>query len=239
MVFLSALFAVALAQEHFDVASIKFHKEPIEFSADPAIRGRRVVATASTLHDLITYAYGVRYDQITGGPSWAGSEHYDLAATAEGDGTLSPAQARTMVRNLLAERFQLKVHRETFDGPVYTLTVGKNGPKFKQAPPDREGGNVVGGDARGLHMDAPKGTMADLVKQLSVTAGRPVVDRTGLAGRYTFTLDWFPANRIAPPELDAPTMFDAVQNQLGLKLESTTGPRERLVIDGAVRPSAN
>ena len=88
-------------------------------------------------------------------------------------------------------------------------------------------------------MDAPKGTMADLVKQLSVTAGRPVVDRTGLAGRYTFTLDWFPANRIAPPELDAPTMFDAVQNQLGLKLESTTGPRERLVIDGAVRPSAN
>ena len=231
--------SMAPAQE-FDVSSIKPHREPVTLSSDPAIRGRRVMGTACTLLDLITYAHNVRYDQITGGPPWAGTDHYDLAAVAEPtESALTIDQARQMVQALLAERFQLRVRREKYEGPIYALVVGKSGPKFKEALPDQAGRNLVRGDNKGLHMEAPTSTMADLVRQLSHTAGRPVVDRTSLSARYTFTLDWYPADRIAPPELDTPTMFEAVQRQLGLKLEPTTGPRERLVIEHAEKPSAN
>jgi len=81
--------------------------------------------------------------------------------------------------------------------------------------------------------------MAQLARQLSVTAGRPVMDRTGLSGYYAYTLDWFPADRAAPPDLDAPDMFQAVREQLGLRLEAGRAPVEKLVIDRAERPSEN
>lgn len=224
----------------FEVASLKLHPGDITFSSDPSIRGRRVSATASTLLDLITYAYGMRYDQVTSAPAWAASDHYDLdAKAADGEGILTTSQSRLMVQALLADRFQLKVRRETREAPVYALVIGKNGPKLKATPPDATGGWSVRGTAKGLHMEATKGTMEQLARQLSHTAGRPVVDKTGLAGYYVYTLDWFPANLIAPADLDAPSMFDALQEQLGLKLESTRGPVERLVIDQAGKPSQN
>jgi uncharacterized protein (TIGR03435 family) len=82
-------------------------------------------------------------------------------------------------------------------------------------------------------MKTTKGTMAQLAGQLSYTAERPVVDRTGLQGYYAFTLDWFPVNRTIPPDLDIPDMFQAVQQQLGLKLEPARAPSEKLVVDHA------
>lgn len=223
----------------FDTASIKPHKGEVTFSADPSPRGRRVTATASTLLDMMTYAYGVRYDQISGAPPWAGSEHYDVEAASEGEGALTASQAKEMTRSLLAERFQLKIHRETLEVPVYALVVAKGGPKFKPAAADATGSIRVTGGEKGNHLEATKATMVRLAGQLSFTAGRPVEDRTGLAGYYAFTLDWFPANRIPPPDLDAPSMFAAVQEQLGLRLEQARGQVEKLVIDGAERPSAN
>ncbi|MBS1858854.1 MAG: TIGR03435 family protein [Acidobacteria bacterium] len=245
----SALFAFALlsavpalrAQDRlsFDTASIKLHKGEVTFSADPSPRGRRVTATASTLLDMVTYAYGVRYDQISGAPPWAGSEHYDVEAASEGEGALTASQAKEMTRSLLAERFQLKIHRETLEVPVYALVVARGGPKLKPAAPDATGGNFVRSGEKGLHMEATRGTMDQLVRQLSYTAGRVVENRTGLAGYYAYTLDWFPANQIPPPDLDAPSMFAAVQEQLGLRLEQARGQVEKLVIDRAERPSAN
>jgi uncharacterized protein (TIGR03435 family) len=236
--------AVAVAQSpaqrlSFEVASIKQHPGEITFSSDPSIRGRKVSATASTLLDLITYAYGMRYDQVTGGQDWASSDHYDLDAKADGEGILTASQSRLMVQALLADRFQLKVRRETQEAPVYALVIGKNGPKLKAVAPDATGGGSVRGTAKGLHMETTKGTMEQLALQLSNTAGRPVVDKTGLAGYYVYTLDWYPANLIAPADLDTPSMFDALQEQLGLKLESTRGPVEKLVIDHAGRLSQN
>jgi uncharacterized protein (TIGR03435 family) len=224
----------------FDVASVKLHKGEVTFSQDPTPRGRRVIATASTLLDLVTYAYGMRYDQISGGPSWAGADHYDIEAKAEGEGSpLTAAQSREMVQKLLSDRFQLKVHRETVEAPVFALVVGKNGPKLKPIPADATGGGFVRATGKGLHMEAKKGTMEQLARQLSATAGRPVIDRTGLAGYYAYTLDWFPANRVPPPDLDAPSMFAALPEQLGLRLESTKGPIEKLVIDHVEKPSEN
>jgi uncharacterized protein (TIGR03435 family) len=225
----------------FEVASIKPHGGVITFSMDPQIRGRRVVGTASTLFDLITTAYGIRYDQIAGAPGWAETEHYDLEAKAEdGDRPLTRPELRQMLQNLLADRFQLKIHRETRDVPVYALVVGKNGPKLKAAAADATGGSSVRGKPTGvLHMETAKGTLAGLASQLSGTAGRPVLDKTGLAGYYAYTLDWFPANRPMPPDLDVPDMFQALQDQLGLRLESTKGPVEKIVIDHAEKPSGN
>jgi uncharacterized protein (TIGR03435 family) len=235
-----ATLSTAFAQvPAFDVASIKLHKGEVTFSSDPSPRGRRVTATASTLLDMITYAYGMRYDQISGGPNWAGTAHYDLEARSEGEGALTTVQSRQMVQSLLADRFQLKVRRETQEVPIYVLVVGKNGPKFKESAPDAANGNHVRGNDKGLHMEATKGTMASLVNQLSHTAGRPVLDGTGLTGTYAYTLDWFPANRVPPTDLYAPSMFDALQEQLGLKLESSKGPQERLVIEYAAKPSEN
>ncbi len=228
-------------QPSFEVASVKLRKGEVTFSSGPFIRGRMVRATALTLRDLIAGAYDIRYDQISGGPSWADSDHYDIdAKAAEGEGgPLTEAQARQMMQSLLADRFQLRVHRETQEAPVYELVVGKNGPKMKPVAADAPGNSHVMGNDKGLHMERSHGVMQELADQLSLTAGRPVLDRTGLTGAYAYKLDWYPANRIPPPDLDTPSMFTALQEQLGLRLESAKGPVEKLVIDHAERPSEN
>ena len=115
-----------------------------------------------------------------------------------------------------------------------------SGPKFKASAADAPNLGGVRTSDKGLHVETTKGTMAQLASQLSVTAGRPVLDETNLAGYYAYTLDWFPASVIPPAELvDVPSMFTALQDQLGLKLESTKGPMEKLVIEHAERPSEN
>ena len=228
------------ASATFEVASIKLHPEPITLSADPMVRGRTVSGTASTLLDLVTNAYGVKYDQVSGGPSWIKSNHYDITAKAVGEGTLTAEEARRMMQALLADRFQLKIHRETKEVPTYALVVGKGGPKLKPSSADAPGSNFVRGTAAGLmHMEATRGTMERLATQLAGTAGRPVIDKTGLSGYYAFTLDWTPENRISDGDADTATIFTAVQEQLGLKLEPTTGPLEMLIIDRAEKPSEN
>ena len=227
------------AQATFEVASIKFHPGPITFSSDPSPRGRRVTGTASTLLDLITTAYGVKYDQISGGPNWADSDHYDIAAKAEGEGTLTKVEAQRMLQTLLADRFQLRIHRETREVAAYALVVGKSGHKLKESTADEPGKNFVRTDGIGLHMVATKGTMEYLASQLSGSAGRPVVDRTGFTGFYAFTLDWIPATRTLEPDSDAPSMFTAIQEQLGLKLEPTKVPYPMLIIDHAEKPTEN
>ena len=224
----------------FEVAAIKPHKGIINFSMDPSIRGRRVVGTASTLLDLITTAYGVRYNQIEGAPGWAEAEHYDLDAKAgDGDRPLTRAELRGMLQSLLADRFQLKLHRETREVSVYALVVGKGGPKLKAVAADAAGGGSVRSSDRGMHMETTKGTMEQLASQIAYSAEHPVIDRTGLQGFYAYTLDWVPSNRTLPADLDAPDVFHAVQDQLGLRLEATRGPIEKLVIDHAEKPSEN
>jgi uncharacterized protein (TIGR03435 family) len=222
----------------FEVASIKFHPGPINFSADPAVHGSRVTGTASTLLDLITTAYGVKYDQVSGGPNWAGSDHYDLDAKAEGGIAPTKEQLRQMLQSLLADRFQLKIHRETKEVAAYALVVGKNGHKMKESSADAPGSNFTRGGIA-MHMEYSRGTMERLAGQLSGTAGRPVVDKTGLNGYYKYTLDWTPANRTPESDSDTPSLFTALQEQLGLKLQPAKVPYEFLVIDHAEKPSDN
>jgi uncharacterized protein (TIGR03435 family) len=223
----------------FDVATVKLCKGVITHSADPIVRGRTVTAIAITLRDLLTYAYSVRYEQLAGGPGWIADSHYDLMAKSEGEGPLTPAQSRQMMQTLLADRFHLQVHRIAEEVPMYALVVAKGGPKFKASEPDATGGYSVRVTELGLRMEATRSTMEQLARQLAGTSGRFVVDKTGLTGLYAFTLDWWPANRTSPPDSDVPSMFDALQEQLGLKLELTRGPMEKLIVDHAERPPEN
>lgn len=241
LAFLTSTLLAQTEQLSFEVASIKPHPGIITFSSDPSVHGRRVVATASTLLDFVTYAYSVRYDQISGGPGWAGSDHYDLEAVASGEGTLTSEKSKEMVRSLLSERFQLRVHFDRQEIPMYALVVAKGGPKLR--PPASENarpGGFTRASAEGIHMEVTKGTMDDLAHRLSGNgAGRPLVDKTGLSGYFAYTLDYVPNTSVPSAESNVPTLSNALQDQLGLKLESTRGPSRKLVIDHVEKPSSN
>jgi uncharacterized protein (TIGR03435 family) len=228
--------AFVQAQESFEVASIRPHPGIITFAADPRVKGNRVTATASTLLDLIESAYRARRDQIVGLPGWADSEHYDLEATAAAS-AITVDQMRRMLQILLSERFQLRIHHETRAVPMYALVVDKKGPKLRESSPDDPPKGRITGDGSGMHMEVAKGTMAQLANRLSSNgAGQPVMDSTGLTGIYSYKLDWANAP-VADSEL--PALSIALQEQLGLRLAPTKGESDIIVVEHAVRPSAN
>ena len=231
--------------QSFEVASIRLRTTRIERVA-ALVSGQRFTAEAMSLDNLITYAYDVKRYQVSGVPSWADSnnlacDRYDVSAKAEADGTLSQAQAKVMLRNLLADRFHLRFHREMKDMPIYALVVAKNGPKLKEAAPDAQIILRLSSGPKGPEMTVTAGTMAQLVNQFSNANGvdRPVLDKTGLTGAYDYKLTWTP--ELGAPRNDSETVsiFTALQEQLGLRLEPQRAPIEVLVIDSAERPSEN
>jgi len=189
-------------------------------------------------------AYDVRNYQLLGSPDWVNDDPYDIAAKAEGDSALTVDQVRQLLQALLADRFQLKLHRETKELSIYSLVVGKNGQKLKEATGDQFSMNIIRRPGQTL-ITVSKGTMAQLSATLSSQVGRPVLDMTGLKGGYDFKLTFAPeslqadANAAASDSNNAPSIFTAVQEQLGLRLDSTKGPVEVLVIDHVERPSEN
>jgi uncharacterized protein (TIGR03435 family) len=167
--------------------------------------------------------------------------YYNIAAKAEGDGTPTRNQFRQMLQVLLADRFALKVHRETRDMPVYVLTVGKGGRKFRESDPEAPSNNYHGVNGRNQYVTLAQATMENLVDELSSQGtGRPVVDETGLTGHYDIRLEATPEFRIsANPQPEDLSIFTAIQEQLGLKLDPQTRPMDVLVIDHMEKPSQN
>jgi bla regulator protein blaR1 len=232
-------------------------------------------AMNGTLPMLVGDAYGVEYFQISGLPEWPKSEKYDIEAKMDSaavgelkrlsEGERDLAQKR-MLQALLSDRFQLKVHRETKSLPEYALVVAENGPKLKEGKPGDTYPNGIkgpdGGSGAGIMMMGLNGPgltaqgvpISNLVRMLSQQLGRTVVDRTGLAGKYDFTLQWTPdpsqtpmfkgANGGQPPADNPPSpgfqgvsIFTALQQQLGLKLEPQQGPVDMVVIDHVEMPT--
>jgi uncharacterized protein (TIGR03435 family) len=221
----------------FEVVSIKPHPEPIYVSSS-STSGMTTRWIAGTLMDLLVDAYDLKYYQISGTPNWAETAHFDIVAKAEGDRPPDPEHYREMVRSLLTNRFQLKAHRELKEIPVYALVVGKNGHKL--SPPDmnsRQGGAIV--SAGTVHTYTAHGVMQRLADQLSNTAGRPVLDKTGLAGEFAYDLKFTLPDSVTSANSDIPSMFTALQEQLGLRLEPQSAPVEVLVIESAQKPSEN
>jgi uncharacterized protein (TIGR03435 family) len=213
----------------FEVVSIKKSapgaRGPTFYNPTPA----RFALSGITAKSLIAYAYDVREFQVSGGPSWLDSDEYDIVAKPQGD--ISSERILAMTRNLLADRFRLNLHRESKELPVLALVIAKGGAKLH---PSVAGGlDVRGGKG---HFTARKITMPILAAQLAGRVfDRPVLDRTGIAGEFDIDLDW----ALDENPDTGPSIFTALREQLGLRLESARGPVEMLVIDHAERPSEN
>lgn len=241
--------AQSAAQPAFEVASVKASPPPTgngprssALSGGPGTPDPgRLAGQNVSLRSLLLTAYGVRVDQLLA-PDWMISTAYDVVATVPPDTTR--AQAMLMLQNLLAERFKLVVHRETREMPIYALVVDKGGPKLTEAASDgpTNGGLSFTFSGAAMHMAADRMTMSNLTRFLSNDAGRPVIDETGLPGRYKISLDYQrdQLSTSAPEGPPGATLAAALQEQLGLKLESRKGPIEMLVVDRAEKtPTAN
>jgi bla regulator protein blaR1 len=270
----------ATATPRFEVASIK--------PAAPDQRGMMIRPGPNgginisnlPLKEMITLAWKIQPFQVSGGPSWIESLHWDITAT--GNHKFNPDEMPLLVQSLLLDRFQLKIHHETKDLPVYALVLankdGKLGPQLTESkeasctpfdpskppppppPPGRDPGKPPAMGCGGMFMGfdrlgAAGITIDRMVPMLSRMLGRTVIDKTGLTGKYDIQMQWTPdqaqLQTMAPPggippnmpqpqiDPNGPTIFTALQEQLGLKLESQKGPVDILVIDSVEKPSEN
>jgi uncharacterized protein (TIGR03435 family) len=238
----------------FDVVSIRpVHTDTRQFGPVFPANGDGMVLEYAPVGWVIRLAYGIdRDNRILGLPDWAKESNwenrYDIRAkVAEADvrtwKAMSDAQRWQVVRQLLADRFQLRLHKETVERPIYALVPSKGDVKIKPIP------SAPGSGRGGIESYAPGVTkyhhitMDMLAKDLSNVVGRDVFDRSGLTGNYDFTLSYAKAKAStadsAALDPDFPDIFTAVQEQLGLKLEPTTGPVDVLVIDHIDRPTEN
>jgi uncharacterized protein (TIGR03435 family) len=195
----------------------------------------RLNARMSARH-LIQQAFAIKDFQILGGPAWLGNNNYDFTARTAAPIELNDQVIQPYLQSLLADRFQFKYHRETKESPVYFLVAAKTGPKLtKHTGPSGMGMDTNGGKDK-ESMSATKLTMADLASFLAREMDRPVIDHTGIEGEFDLKLEWSPDQISAS---SGPSIFTALQDQLGLRLESGKGPVEMIVIDSIEKPSEN
>jgi uncharacterized protein (TIGR03435 family) len=231
----------------FDVAAIHPHQpEPHERSHIVDANGSFTTVNVD-LKAILQWAFDLPESRIVGGPAWIGSDRWDIAARAANaldmQKTYDPAAAREekrrMVQALFAERFHLVVHRETRELPIYALVVAKSGPTFTTAEAK---GTTINRGRDHLQIEGGENTVHLLAEQLAETLGRVVVDQTGITGRYKLALTWTPDDTTASSSTapdPGPSLFTALEEQLGLKLESRKAPVEVLVIDQVTRPTPN
>jgi uncharacterized protein (TIGR03435 family) len=198
---------------------------------------------------LIQFSYNVPRRQISGGPSWLESDRFDIVGKPNIEGTPNASQLRVMMRKLLADRFQLSLHHEKKELSVYALTLSKGGPKLTEDTDNPNGLPVFVGRGGSQGRRVHNSTMAELATDLQGVLDRSVLDQTGLgAKRFDFVLKWSDVRAMngatgAPPSVDTPDappdIFTAIQQQLGLKLESTKAQVDVIVIDHVEKPDEN
>ena len=241
-----AAFVWAQAPKEFEVASIKVHKDGdgrVDIHMSP---GGMFRATNIPLGELIQMAYDLRPGMMVGAPKWIDSEHYDIEAKmAEPPPPGAGADPmRPYIQSLIEKRFQMKSHREMREMQSYALVQAKGGPKLKESAPEARGPMIQMGHDQ---ITMTKAGMTHLVRQLSRVVGAPVSDQTGLTGQYDMELKFTPEmpagpapeGRAGSPGGEAPSIFTALQEQLGLKLEAKKAPANMLVIDKIEKPEEN
>ncbi len=253
----------------FEVASIKPAAPDARGMFIRTTAGGRVNVTNMSLKELIVIAYRIQPYQISGGPPWLESAKWDISAKPET--TPKDGELQAMLQGLLADRFQLTLRRETKELPIYALVLarkdGKLGPKLTEAkegacaqpdftkpPAPREPGKPPTMNC-GQQIMSPRSMTAvavpipNIIPMLARMLGRTIVDKTGLTGKYDFSMEWAPDESMLmmlPPDAprpasdgSGPSIFTALQEQLGLKLESQKGPVEVFAIEKAEKPSEN
>jgi uncharacterized protein (TIGR03435 family) len=221
--------------------------QPEEPGKGIIVRMGHIRAANTTLSDLITYAYEIHPKQLAGAPAWVNQDRFDINATYSGEGEPSPSQIQSMVQKLLGRRFKLSVHGDKKELPVYALSkAGSSAKIVRSAEGPDQTTDLHFQDLGKLKVN--NGSMQDFVSVMQFNVlDRPLLDRTGIAGKYDFTLNWTPdesqfrswgatiphptASINQPPPLTA-----AIQGQLGLKLDSTVASVEILVIDHVEKP---
>jgi uncharacterized protein (TIGR03435 family) len=214
------------------------------------IRGRQVMTINTTMNDMITFAYGLHVKQIVGAPEWFGTDKFDLAGVPDTEGRPNTKQMKELIQSALTDRFKLTFHYDHKELSVYALTVAKGGPKLTETihqPNDPK--NFL---FRGLgQLMVTNSTMKDFCDGMQAAVmDRPVVDHTGLTARYDFNLNWTADEsqfasmgiKIPPPTDDPkapPSLYTAIQEQLGLKLEPAKANADVFIIDHVEKPSAN
>jgi len=225
---------------------------------------------AQTLRAMVIFAYGLNMgsdQQVSGGPSWIGSAQFDVEAKEDQETVdkltkMTPEDRteviRGMVRELLAERFKLKVHHESKELPIYAMTIAKGGVKMTPTPPEpplapnedgtprkeRGGGIQMNGKGQLRGMNVGTSILANVLGRQPEIGGRMVIDKTGLTGRYDFKLKWTPDAGMNGAESAAAdganvSLFTAMTEELGLKLEATKDAVDTIVIDSAEMPTEN
>jgi len=232
---------LALQAASFDAASIKPSSPDATGSNSHADAGLITMRNV-TLRRCIMIAYRIRpEDRILGGPKWMDEKHYDIDART--DHPDPKTGIIPLLQSLLAERFQLTLHPETRALPGYAITLSKNGMKARLSAPDTPANQLNTTNGGRGRMDASALSMQGLAQRLESLLNAPVMDATGLPGYFDFTLRWNPddAQADAPPSNgpDGPSLFTALQEQVGLKLEARKVPTDMLVIDHAELPSEN
>ena len=256
------------ADPSFEVATIKPNDSGATSMQGLTLNGRNFATRASSLLDLIAFAYEVQAKQVVGGPDWLDKDRYDIAAVPDADGAPNPAQLRSMIRKLLTDRFKLTFHKEKRDMSAYVLTVSKSGQKL--TPTERKG-PLPGIGFRplpgGLMLNMVNGTLSDLTGFLQIIVlDRPVVDRTELKDKYDLVVKFTPdetqfhghppkppasssSGAAAGPNASGtatadttetfPDLFQAFQQQLGLKLDAEKTAVDVIAVDHVEKPSAN
>ena len=205
----------------------------------------------TNVNDLIALSYGLHAKQIVGGPDWFGTDLYDIEGKPDAEGLPNDKQIKTMLQKLLAERFKLTFHHDKRKLPVYVISVASGGPKMTTSSPNGHTNFIL----RGLgDLLVTNMTMTDFATWMQTgVMDKPVVDQTGLPGRYDFQLKWTPdesqfaqfrgTGAVVPPPTDdpnaPPSLYTAMQEQLGLKMCPAKFPDDVIVIDHVEKPSEN
>ncbi|AFL90533.1 Protein of unknown function (DUF3738) [Terriglobus roseus DSM 18391] len=239
------------ADPTFEIATVK-PSDPNTQGKGIRVTGRRFFTINTTLAEVIAFAYDVQQKQIVGAPAWVSTDKFDLNATPDVEGQPNDVQLKNMIKKLVADRFALKFHPDKHEMAAYVLSAGPGVPKLER--------NTSGGTLPGLFftgvgkLRVTNATMTDFTSMIQNSVfDRPVVNKTGLEGRWDFVLKWTPdetqfpgapaSMRSPPPPTDGvelpPTIYKAVQEQLGLKLDSTKTKVDVMVLDHVEKPSEN
>lgn len=221
----------------FDVVSVRPNQSGSPNSSS-RMTGNRYTATNVSLVSLLRVAYGLQEFQIDARQGWAGLDRFDVVATLP-DGA-RPSDWPLMVQSLLRDRFRLRFHVEPRPAPVYDLTVGKNGHRLTPADPSkcRDPSGSCGFNGSPTQIDGTSVSTTQLATRLSRSIGVMVIDRTGLNGLFDIRLEWTVDDQFTGRGASAsPTIFGAIQDQLGLRLDSTRAPVDVLVVDSVDKPT--
>ena len=224
----------AQSSKTFEAVSIKPNRSGAPGSDTNTTLGRLSLVNVTPI-SLILRAFGVQTSQVVNAPGWVFTERYDVMAVTEGAERLTDKERQPFIEAMLADRWQMKTHRETRELRVYTLTSAEGGPKIATAKGGEYAMKVSASGGKRV-LRSTSGNIPRLVEILSGMTDRMVINATGLSGEYDFTLEW-----VQEPDADAagPSLFTALKEQLGLKLESARKPVDVVVIDRIERPSEN